>query len=125
MSKVTKLLKEEVEDLIMQSFNNYFSTLQEQFKQERQSIIVEVEDEKEEEFIDFINAEQKYSIQELTDLYNEFNNSNLSTISVSKLAYIRQHFNKKREANPRTCKREFMYKLKDWTMKKLYFWMNQ
>ena len=65
------------------------------------------------EFIDFINADQKYRIQELTDLYNEFNNSNLSTISVSKLAYIRQHFNKKREANPRTCKREFMYKLKD------------
>ena len=114
VSKVTKLLKEEVEDLIMKSFNNYFSTLQEQFKQEKKPIIEEVEAENDtEEFIDFINSDQKYSIQELTDLYNEFNNSNLSTISVSKLSYIRQHFNKKREANPRTCKREFMYKLKD------------
>ena len=114
VSKVTKLLKEEVEDLIMKSFNNYFSTLQEQFKQEKKPIIEEVEAENDtEEFIDFIDPNQKYSIQELTDLYNEFNNSNLSTISVSKLSYIRQHFNKKREANPRTCKREFMYKLKD------------
>ena len=112
--KVTRMLKEEVEDLIMQSFNSYFSTLQEQFKQEKKPIIAEVEAENDmEEFIDFIDPNQKYSIQELTDLYNEFNNSNLSTISVSKLSYIRQHFNKKREANPRTCKREFMYKLKD------------
>ena len=117
--KVTRMLKEEVEDLIMQSFNSYFSTLKEQFNYNPQKAItsgkvnVEVEDDHEkEEFIDFIDAEHKYSIKELTDLYNEYHETTLSTISVSKLAYIRQHFDKQRETNPKTHKQEYMYTLK-------------
>ena len=68
--KVTRMLKEEVEDLIMQSFNSYFSTLKEQFNYNPQKAItsgkvnVEVEDTNEkEEFVDFIDAEHKYSIR--------------------------------------------------------------
>ena len=117
--KVTRMLKEEVEDLIMQSFNSYFSTLKEQFNYNPQKAItagkvnVEVDDTNEkEEFIDFIDAEHKYSIKELTDLYNEYHETTLSTISVSKLAYIRQHFDKQRETNPKTHKQEYMYTLK-------------
>lgn len=117
--KVTRMLKEEVEDLIVQSFNNYFLTLKEQFNYDVQKTITSdkcktsnAEVVEKEEFIDFIEADRNYSIKELTDLYNEYHETTLSTISVSKLAYIRKHFDKQRKTNPETHKQEFIYTLK-------------
>ena len=64
------------------------------------------------DFLDFVDFDTKYSIKELTELYNKVHKTTLSTISVGKLSYIRQHFEKKRETNPMTHKQEYMYKLK-------------
>ena len=158
VSKVTKLMKEEVEGMIYIEFKQYFESLKEKcnYKQlilmKEQSLtmnsvpgfavneelndntehdnehheIVKVDEavvqnsfdkvmevnEVKIDFLDFVDFDTKYSIKELTELYNKVHKTTLSTISVGKLSYIRQHFEKKRETNPMTHKQEYMYKLK-------------
>ena len=163
VSKVTKLMKEEVEGMIYIEFKQYFESLKEKcnYKQlilmneqsfgqrldsnendnevqgsahcgiveeskmkadEHNLMLCQTKDEvtlspknKDEvkiDFLDFVDFDTKYSIKELTELYNKVHKTTLSTISVGKLSYIRQHFEKKRETNPMTHKQEYMYKLK-------------
>lgn len=144
VSKVTKLMKEEVEGMIYIEFKQYFESLKEKcnYKQlimndstehdnevhceiveeskmkanEQNLMLCQTKDEQSLEvkidFLDFVDFDTKYSIKELTELYNKVYKTTLSTISVGKLSYIRQHFEKKRETNPVTHKQEYMYKLK-------------
>lgn len=157
VSKVTKLMKEEVEGMIYIEFKQYFESLKEKCNY-KTSILIgrsltmnsvpgfsvneELNDNTEHDnehheivkvdeavvqnsfdkvmevnevkidFLDFVDFDTKYSIKELTELYNKVHKTTLSTISVGKLSYIRQHFEKKRETNPMTHKQEYMYKLK-------------
>jgi len=161
VSKITKMMKEDVERMIYDEFKEYFDSLKQKCGFEVKPLMInedvnvneEEEDEKQntpvndtckcivyeesdeqsdglrpgqsleesneqsnssekKEFIDLIDFDTKYSVKELTDLYNEFHKTNVTIVGFGKLKYIRQHFDKKRETNPRTHKQEMMYRLK-------------